>query len=268
MSTTIDPRAAVSPQAHIGENVTIGPFTIVEPGAVVGDGTSVGGNALVGTGARIGRDCRIHHGAVVGHAPQDLKYAGEPTTCEVGDRTEIREYATLHRGTAGHGRTVVGSDCLFMAYTHVAHDCTVGNRVIFSNCATLAGHVEVGDYAIIGGLTPVHQFVRIGAHVMIGGGVRVPKDVPPYVLASQDPVCYLGLNSVGLRRRGFSADTIAALERAYGLLYTSGLNVTQGLERIRGDAALMAVAEVRNVVEFVAGTRRGIMPGPRLSHGD
>lgn len=266
MNTTIDPRAAVGPKARIGEGVHVGPFAVVEDGAVIGDGTTVGSCALIGRGARIGRDCRIHHGAVVGHEPQDLKYAGEPTTCEVGDRTVIREYATLHRGTpGGHGRTVVGSDCLFMAYTHVAHDCTVGNKVIFSNAATIAGHVEVGDFAILGGLTPVHQFVRIGAHTMIGGGVRVPKDVPPFVLASQDPVAFQGLNSIGLRRRGFSREVLGALERTYGLIYTTGHNVSQALALIRADEALMALAEVRSVVEFAATSKRGIIPGPGRS---
>ena len=159
MSISIDPRAAVSPKARLGTNVSVGPFTIVEDGAVIGDGTTVGGNALIGLGARIGKDCRIHHGAVIGHAPQDLKYANEPTTCEIGDRTTVREYAVLHRGTGEVGRTIIGSDCFLMAFSHVAHDCVLGNHVILSNAAMLAGHVNVEDWVTIGGITPVHQFV-------------------------------------------------------------------------------------------------------------
>jgi UDP-N-acetylglucosamine acyltransferase len=261
--TTIDPRAVVSPQAVLGDNVTVGPFTIIEPEAVVGDGTTIGGNALIGTGARIGRDCRIHHGAVVGHEPQDLKYRGEKTTCEVGDRTVIREYAALHRGTGEGGRTTVGSDCFLMGYVHIAHDCVVGNKVIMANAAMLAGHCTVEDFVIIGGITPVHQFVRIGRHAMIGGGLRVPKDVPPYVLAGQEPLIYQGLNSVGLRRRGFSPEAIAALDRAFVLLYQSKLNVSQAVERIRDDATLAVVPEVRHLLDFIAGSARGIIGGPR-----
>lgn len=261
--TTIDPRAIVSPQARLGDNVSVGPFTIIEPDAVVGDGTTIGANALIGTGARIGRDCRIHHGAVVGHEPQDLKYRGEKTTCEVGDRTVIREYAALHRGTGEGGRTVVGRDCFLMGYVHIAHDCTVGDRVIMANAAMIAGHCTVEDFVIIGGITPVHQFVRIGRHAMIGGGLRVPKDVPPFVLAGQEPLIFQGLNSVGLRRRGFTPEAIAALDRAYTLLYQSRLNVSQAVERIRDDAALSAVPEVGQLLEFIAGSTRGIISGPR-----
>ncbi|MEW6510781.1 MAG: acyl-ACP--UDP-N-acetylglucosamine O-acyltransferase [Bacteroidota bacterium] len=264
MSVTIDPRAAVSPGAHLGTNVSVGPFTIVEDGAVIGDGTTVGGNALIASGARIGRDCRIHHGAVIGHAPQDLKYAGEPTTCEIGDRTTVREFVTFHRGTGEGGRTIIGSDCFLMGYTHIAHDCILGDHVIMANAAMIAGHCEVGDWAIIGGITPVHQFVRIGQHAMIGGGLRVPKDVPPYILAGNEPLVFEGLNSVGLRRRGFSSQTLDALDRAYTLIYRSKLNVTQALNKIREDEALMALVEVRNVVDFIAGSKRGILHGPRL----
>jgi UDP-N-acetylglucosamine acyltransferase len=263
MSVTIDPRAQVSPSAILGSNVTIGPFTIVEDGAVIGEGTTVAANALIGRGARIGRDCRIHHGAIVGHEPQDLKYAGEPTTCEVGDRTVVREYATLHRGTGEGGRTVIGADCFLMGYVHIAHDCILGNKIIMSNAAMLAGHCVIEDHAIIGGITPVHQFVRIGQHSMIGGGLRVPKDVPPYVLAGQEPLIFQGLNSIGLRRRGFSAQTIEALEKAYHFIYSSRLNVSQAVARIKEDATLMAVHEVQNVLDFIGKSQRGIIGGPR-----
>ena len=264
MNVTVDPRAVVSSKAHLGVNVSIGPFTVVEDHAVIGDGTSVASNALIGTGARIGKDCRIHHGAVIGHAPQDLKYANEPTTCELGDRTVVREYAALHRGTGEHGRTIIGDDNYLMAYTHVAHDCVLGNNVIMSNAAMLAGHCEVEDFVIIGGITPVHQFVHIGRHAMIGGGLRVSKDIPPYILAGNEPLVFEGLNSIGLRRRGFSKEVIAALERTYAIIYRSKLNVSQALAKIKEDRSLAEVAEVQNVITFISNCTRGILPAPRL----
>jgi UDP-N-acetylglucosamine acyltransferase len=264
MATLIDPRAAVSPKASLGENVSIGPFTVVEAGAVIGDGTAVAANALIAQGARIGKECRVHHGAVIGHMPQDLKYAAEPTTCELGDRNVVREFATLHRGTGEGGRTIIGNDNFLMAYSHVAHDCVLGNRIIMANSASLAGHTEVEDYVIIGGLTPVHQFTRLGQHSMIGGGLRVGKDVPPYVLAGGEPLTFEGLNSIGLRRRGFSRETLEALDRAYELIYRARLNVSQALARIAADAALSIVPEVQTVLEFIRKSKRGIVPGPRL----
>ena len=265
MSVTIDPRAAVSAKAHLGTNVSIGPFTIVEDGAFIGDGTTIGGNALIAAGARIGKECRIHHGAVIGHAPQDLKYANEPTTCELGERNTVREYAVLHRGTGEGGRTRIGNDNFFMAYSHIAHDCIIGNHVILANAAMLAGHIEVEDYVIIGGITPVHQFVHIGQHSMIGGGLRVPKDVPPYILAGNEPLVFEGLNSIGLRRRGFSPQSIDALDRAYTLIYRSKLNVSQAVARIREDPSLVNVKEVQNVIAFIGRSGRGILSGPRVS---
>jgi UDP-N-acetylglucosamine acyltransferase len=264
MSTTIDPRAQVSPKAVLGAGVSVGPFAIVEDDVVIGDGTSIGPMAFIGRGTRLGKECRIHHAATVGHAPQDLKYNNEPTTCEVGDRTVVREYATIHRGTGDSGRTVVGNDNFIMAYAHIAHDCEIGNKVILANSAMLAGHCVVEDFVTIGGITPVHQFVRIGCHSMVGGGLRVPKDVPPYILAIHSPVVFGGLNSIGLRRRGFTPQVLDALDRMYFLLYRSHMNVTQALARIGGDAALMAVPEVAHVVEFIQGTQRGIIGGPRL----
>jgi len=264
MATSVDPRSAVSPKAVLGDNVSVGPFTTVEAGAVIGDGSTVAGNALIAAGARIGRECRIHHGAVIGHMPQDLKYAAEPTTCELGDRNVIREFATLHRGTGEGGRTILGDDNFLMAYTHIAHDCVLGSKIIMANAASLAGHTDVEDYVIIGGLTPVHQFIRLGQHSMIGGGLRVGKDVPPYVLAGGEPLTFEGLNSVGLRRRGFSRETLEALDRAYELIYRAKLNVSQAVARIEADTSLGAVPEVRTVLEFIRKSKRGIIPGPRL----
>jgi UDP-N-acetylglucosamine acyltransferase len=261
--TTIDSRANVSPKAELAEGVSVGPFTTIEAGAVVGEQTSIAANALIARGARIGAQCKIHHGAVIGHVPQDLKYADEPTTCEIGDRTEVREYAVLHRGTGEGGRTIIGRDNYLMAYTHVAHDCVLGDHIILSNAAMLAGHITVEDWVIIGGITPVHQFVNIGRHAMIGGGLRVPKDVPPFVLAGGAPLCFEGLNSIGLRRRGFSPDAIRALDEAYTLIYRSKLNVSQALARIRESEGLMQHQEVRQVVEFITASKRGIIAAPR-----
>ncbi|MBX2990926.1 MAG: acyl-ACP--UDP-N-acetylglucosamine O-acyltransferase [Bacteroidetes bacterium] len=266
MATHIDPRSDVNPKAELGHDVTVGPFAVIEAGAVIGEGTSIASNALIGRGARIGKDCRIHHGAIVGHVPQDLKYKDEPTTCEVGDRNVIREYATLHRGTVETGKTVIGSDNLLMGYVHIAHDCVLGNNIIMSNAAMLAGHVHVDDFAIIGGITPVHQFVRIGAHVMIGGGLRVPKDVPPFVRAAGEPLVFAGLNSVGLRRRGFSREAIEALDRTYSIIYNSGLNVSQAVAKVKEDASLMKVPEVQKVLDFIAQSKRGIITRHRDLH--
>jgi UDP-N-acetylglucosamine acyltransferase len=266
MSNQIDPRSNVSPKAQIGNNVSIGPFTTVEDDVIIGDGTTVAGNALIGSGTRLGTDCQIHHGAVVGHMPQDLKYRGEKTICELGDRTVIREYATLHRGTGEGGRTIVGQDSFIMGYCHVAHDCRIGDHVIMSNAAMLAGHVIVEDHVIIGGITPVHQFVRIGKHAMIGGGLRVPKDVPPFVLAGGEPLAFGGLNSVGLRRRGFSGETLDALNRVFLILYRSGLNVSQAVARIKQEQELQSTPEVVHVLDFISASKRGIIAAPRLQN--
>lgn len=261
MSVHIDSRAVVGPSAKLGENVFVGPFAVVEDGATVGDGTWIGPHAIVWAGARIGRNCKIFPSASVGAAPQDLKYKGEPTTLEVGDNTVIRECVTLNRGTVESGKTVIGSNCLFMAYSHVAHDCRVGNNVILANCCALGGHVKLGDWVIIGGLTPVHQFVNIGDHVMIGGGYRVSKDIPPFILAGQEPLMFEGLNSVGLKRRGFSQKTIEVLEKAYHLLYRSNLNVSQAIARIKQDIEL--IPEIQKVIDFIAHSERGIISGRR-----
>jgi UDP-N-acetylglucosamine acyltransferase len=265
MSVQIDPRASVDPKAVIGQGVTIGPFTIIEEDVFIGDRCTIASNVLLASGARIGAECRVYHGAIIGYDPQDLKYAGEKTTCEVGDRTIVREYASLHRGTGEGGRTVIGSDVLLMGFVHIGHDSVVGNHAILANAATLGGHCEVGDHAIIGGLTPVHQFVHIGAHSMIGGGFRTVKDVPPYVLAGQVPLIFQGLNSVGLRRRGFPANVIQALEKTYMLIYRSGLNVSQAIGKITVDPTLSGVAEVKTVLDFIARSHRGILGGPRLA---
>lgn len=257
MAITIDPRAVVSPKAHIGDDVAIGPFTVVEDDVVIGDGCKIGSSALIANGARIGKNCAIHHGAVVSNAPQDLKYAGEETLLEVGDNTVIREYATLHRGTVETGKTVIGSDCLLMAYVHVAHDCRVGDRCIFANVVTLAGHVTVGEWVTIGGLTAIHQFVHVGSHSMVGGGFRVTKDLPPYVLAGREPMRYEGVNIIGLRRRGFTGDKLATIENAYRVLYSSGLIFSDAIKKIESD--FPQSEEITTILSFLKNSSRGII---------
>jgi UDP-N-acetylglucosamine acyltransferase len=249
--------AIVDPSAELGENVEVGPYAVIEGNVQVGEGTKIAGHALVAWGTRIGSNCRIHYSAVVGTIPQDLKFEGEETTLEIGDRTVVREFCTLNRGTRESGKTVIGSDCLLMAYAHVAHDCVVGDRSVLANGVQLGGHVIIEHDAGIGGWTAVHQFVRVGQYAFVGGGFRITKDVPPFVLASGEPLRYYGLNLVGLRRKGFSAERIAAIKRAYRLIYQSGLNVSQALRRIPDEMEINE--DVRAIIEFVESSERGII---------
>lgn len=248
--------ALVDPAAELGEKVMVGPFAVIGPRVRIGRGTRIDSGVLIERDTTIGEDCRIHHGAVLGTDPQDKKYAGEPTRLEVGDRTTVREYATLNRGTSAQGYTRVGNDCLLMAYVHVAHDCLIGNEVVIANSVQMAGHVQIDDFASVGGLTPIHQFVRIGAYAFVGGATRVAKDVPPYVKAAGSPMRLYGLNSVGLQRRGFSDATRRELKRAYRLLFASELNTTQALERAR--AELEQTPEVRTFLAFFEESERGV----------
>lgn len=259
MPVHIDSHAFVSPKARLGENIHIGPFSVVEDDVMIGDNTWIGPHVVVYNGTRLGKDCKVHQGASVGNAPQDLKYQGEPTLLEVGERTVIREGATLNRGTVENGRTLIGSNCLFMAYSHVAHDCVVGNNVILANCVALGGHVKLGNSVIVGGLTPIHQFCMVGDHAMIGGGFRVVKDVPPFVLAGQEPLVFEGLNLLGLRRRGFSLKAIETLDLAFRLLYRSNLNVSQAVARIKEEVELLP--EIQSVLDFIQKSKRGIISG-------
>ena len=252
----IHPTALVDPGAELGEGVQVGPFTIIGPGVTVGAGTRIASGVLIERDTAIGAECSISHGAVLGTAPQDLKYRDEPTRLTIGDRTVIREYATLNRGTTASGVTSVGSDCLLMSYVHVAHDCHLGNHVIISNAVNMAGHVTIHDWASIGGMTPIHQFVRIGAHAFVGGGSRVAKDIPPYVKAAGSPIQLYGLNSVGLQRRGFAEDVRRELKRAYRLFFASTHNTTQALARAREE--LRAIPEVEVFLSFFEGTERGV----------
>lgn len=209
----IHPTAIVHPDAKLGQDVEVGAFSIIEADVEIGEGCRIKSHVYIDSGTRLGQNVQIFSGAVLGTAPQDLKYNGEKTFLEVGDNTTIREYATLNRATDYSWKTIVGKNCLLMAYVHIAHDCIIGDNVIISNAVNMAGHVLIDKFAIIGGITAIHQFVHIGQHCMIGGGLRVPKDVPPYILAMGEPLQYGGLNSVGLTRRGFSAETLSNLKK-------------------------------------------------------
>jgi UDP-N-acetylglucosamine acyltransferase len=263
MSVRIDPTALVSPKAELGNDVSVGPYTIIEDDVRIGDGTQLASHILIAPGARIGKECRIHHGAVISTIPQDLKFAGEYSELEIGDRTVVREFATLNRGTKDRHKTTIGANCLVMAYAHVAHDCIIGDGVILANAVNMGGHVTIEDYAIIGGMVPIHQFVRIGRHVMIGGGFRVTKDVPPYILAGHEPLSYVGVNVVGLRRRRFSAETISNIEMAYRMLYDPKLNISSAIEKIKNEMAM--TEEVKQIVKFVEGSDRGLIGARRTS---
>ncbi len=262
MSTLIHPTAIVSPKAQIAEGVHVDPYTVIEDDVIIGEGSSIGPHVLIANGARIGKNCKIHKGAVVSTPPQDLTYNNEPTTCEIGDNTTIREFCTLNRGTKKqHLKSVVGSNCLLMSYVHIAHDCIIGNNVIIANSVQMAGHITIDDYAFIGGLVAIHQFVNIGSHCIIGGLFRVPKDIPPYIMAGGAPTTFQRLNIVGLRRRGFSKETIDTLNEAYRILYLSKLNVTQGVEKIK--ATMKITPEVQNILDFIAKSKRGIITARR-----
>ncbi len=251
--------AVVHPDAKIGNNVKIGPFVTIDANVEIGDGTIIDSGAVVRNGTRIGKNCHIHANAVVGDIPQDLKFQGEDTVAIIGDNTVIREFATIHRGTASRGKTVVGNNCLIMAYSHIAHDCVVGNHVIMSNAVQLAGEVEVADWAIIAGGALIHQFTHIGCHVMIQGGALVNKDIPPYCMAARYPIAYEGVNKVGLHRRGYTSEQIDAIADVYRTIYDSGLNVTQSLELA---AQLPASPERDTIIDFVRASKRGIVRKP------
>jgi len=251
------PLAYVHPAAKIAPSVVIDPFVTIDANVEIGEGTRICSNVTILEGARIGRNCTIFPGAVIGAIPQYLKFRGEDTLAIIGDNTTIRECVTVNRGTAARGRTSVGNNCLIMAYSHVAHDCAVGDNVIISNATQLAGEVVVDSFAVIGGGTLVHQFCHIGPHVMIQGGALVNKDIPPYVKAAREPISYAGINSIGLRRRNFSNDTIRDIQEIYRYLYLSGLNVSDAVERI--EAELPATKERDEIILFVRNAKRGII---------
>jgi len=253
------PLAYVHPGAKIAKNVVIEPFTTIDNNVVIGEGTWIGSNVTIMEGARIGKNCNIFPGSVISAIPQDLKFKGEETTAEIGNNTTIREYVTINRGTVDRGKTVVGDNCLIMAYCHIAHDCAVGNNCIFSNSSTLAGHITVGDYVVLAGMTAVHQFCMIGNHAFVTGGSLVRKDVPPYVKAAREPLSYVGINSVGLRRRGYTSDQIKEIQSIYRILYQKNYNNTQAAQII--EAELEATPERDEILQFIKDSKRGIMKG-------
>lgn len=253
------PLAYVHPEAKVAENVVIEPFVTIDKDVVIGEGTRIGSSVTILPGVRIGKNCQIFPGAVIGAVPQDLKFRGEYSTVEIGDNTTIREFVTINRGTAAKGKTVVGNNCLLMAYVHVAHDCVVGNNVILVNNTQLAGEVIVDDFAILAGMVAVHQFVRVGSHVMIAGGSLVRKDVPPFIKAGREPLSYVGINSIGLRRRNFNNEKIREVQEIYRYIYQKGLNISQAVEII--EAEMPASTERDEILLFIKDSKRGIIRG-------
>lgn len=245
----IHPTAIVHPNVQFGEGCSIGPHTIIEPNVSIGAGTSVASNILIGEFTQIGAECKIHHGAVVGTIPQDLKFGGERSTLEIGDRTTIREFTTLNRGTNALGKTVIGHDVLLMAYVHIAHDCIIGNHVILSNATQLGGHVEIEDYVVVGGLVAIHQFVKIGRHAMISGGAKVSKDICPFIKVAREPLKPVTLNTVGLKRRGFPDESLRVLKQMFRLLFRSHLNITQAVEAI--EEKVPPTEELHGLLQFI-----------------
>ena len=253
---SIHPSAIIDPKAEIGTDVEIGPLAVIEADVVIGEGCKIHSNSVLANGTRLAKNVQIFPGAVIGTAPQDLKYAGEITTAEIGENTVIREFCTVNRGTAHSGKTIVGADCLLMAYSHVAHDCRIGNKVILANACNMGGHVDIGDWVVVGGMVAIHQFVRIGEHAMIGGKYRVTQDIPPYCLAGGWDLKYEGLNSIGLKRRGFTAEQRKAIKDAYKLIYQSELLRTEALKKLKESDI---TPEVRKIIEFFENSERGVI---------
>ena len=251
--------AAVDKRAKIGKNVVVEPFTTIAGDVEIGDGTWIGPNVTIMDGARIGKNCRIFPGTVISAIPQDLKFEGEDSQVIIGDGTTIRESVTVNRGTKALGYTKIGNNCLIMATTHIAHDCVLGDHVIIVNGSAIAGHVEIGDYTVMGGLSAVHQFSKIGKHVMISGGTLVRKDIPPYIKVAREPMSYAGINSVGLRRRGFTNEKIFELQKIYKWLFQSKMNTSQALSIIEKE--MLPTAERDEILEFIRNSPRGIVKG-------
>ena len=253
------PLTSVSPHAKIAKNVVIEPFVNIEKNVEIGEGCWIGSNVTIMEGSRIGKNCRIFPGAVIGAIPQDLKFSGEETTAEIGDNTTIREFVTINRGTVANYKTVVGSNVLLMAYVHVAHDCIIGDGSILANSVQLAGHVEIEESVIVGGTSAVHQFVKIGKHVIISGGSLVTKDVPPFTKAAREPISYAGVNSIGLRRRGFSSEKITEIQDIYREIFVKGKTVTKSVEWV--EANMPPSAERDEILQFIQNSTRGVMRG-------
>jgi UDP-N-acetylglucosamine acyltransferase len=253
------PLAYIHPGAKIAKNVVIEPFTTISNNVIIGDGTWIGSNVTIMEGARIGKNCNIFPGAVISAVPQDLKYKDEDTTAEIGNNVTIRECVTINRGTTDRMKTVIGDNCLIMAYCHIAHDCIVGDNCIFSNNSTLAGHINIGNNVVLAGMTAVHQFCSIGNHAFVTGGTLVRKDVPPFVKAGREPISYVGINSVGLRRRGFTTEKIREIQDIFRILYQKNYNNTHACQII--EAEMEATTERDEILQFIKNSHRGIMKG-------
>ncbi|MEO7960461.1 MAG: acyl-ACP--UDP-N-acetylglucosamine O-acyltransferase [Ginsengibacter sp.] len=253
----ISPHCQIHKDAQIGNNVTVDSFAVIEEGVVIGDNTHIMSHAVILRNSRLGDSCRIFPGAVIGAIPQDLKFDGEETFVEIGNETTIREFVTVNRGTKDKWKTVVGNNSLLMAYSHIAHDCIIGDHVVIANTVQLAGHVEVGDYAVLGGMAAAIQFAKIGAHSYIAGGTEIIKDVPPFIKAGRSPLSYVGVNSVGLQRRGFSSEKINGILEIYRSIYMRGLNITQAINFI--EAELPASDEKNEIIKFIKDSKRGIL---------
>jgi len=258
--------ANVHPSAQIGDNVTIEPFATVMADVVIGDGTWVGSGAVIYDGARIGNNCRIFNGAVIAAIPQDLKFQGEYSTVRIGNNVTIREYVTINRGTAYSDKTVIEDNVMLMAYVHIAHDCIIRQHAVIANSANIGGHVTIGEWAVLGGNTAVHQFCQVGKHAMVAGGIMVRKDVPPYTLAGREPLAYAGINYRGLRRRGFSNETIREIQEIYRVLFLSGLNTSRALAKI--EEVFPVTMERDDILDFVRGSNRGIIRGYSFQNAD
>ena len=253
------PLAYIHPQAKIAHNVVIEPFTTIHKNVVIDEGTWIGPNVTVFEGARIGKNCKVYPGASISAIPQDLKFGGEETETHIGDNTVIREYVTISRGTVDKYKTQIGANCLLMAYVHIAHDCIIGDNCILVNAVQLAGHVIIDEYAIIGGSSAIHQFVSIGAHVMVSGGSLVRKDVPPYTKAAREPLTYCGINSIGLRRRGFPSEKINEIQEIYRYIFLKGLNNSKAIDLV--ELELSPSKERDEIIKFIRGSDRGVMKG-------
>ncbi|MBE8722195.1 acyl-ACP--UDP-N-acetylglucosamine O-acyltransferase [Sphingobacterium pedocola] len=255
----IQPLSYIHPDAKIAANVVIEPFSTIHKDVVIGEGTWIGSNVTIMDGARIGKNCKVFPGAVISGEPQDLKFEGEVTTAEIGDNTTIRECVTINRGTKDRYKTVIGKNCLIQAYSHIAHDCIIGDNCIFSNSSTLAGHITVGDYVVLAGLVAVHQFCKIGSHAFVTGGTLVRKDVPPYIKAAREPIAYAGINSVGLRRRGYTPEQITEIQNIYRVLFVQNRNLSKALDLVEAE---FKATEIRDeILTFVRNSNRGVVKG-------
>ena len=255
----IQPLSFIHPEAQVAKNVILDPFSTIDKNVVIGEGTWIGPNVTIMEGARIGKQCRIFPGAVISAVPQDLKFDGEDSLAIIGDKTTIRECVTINRGTSSNGETKIGNNCLIMAYSHIAHDCIIGDYCILSNNSTLAGHIKIGNYVVLSGLTAIHQFCSIGDYAFISGGSKVRKDVPPFVKAAKEPLSFIGVNSIGLNRNGFSSEKVQEIQNIYRILFQQNNNISQAIPII--EAEIKATKERDDILQFVLNSKRGLMKG-------